>query len=83
VVAGRDRRDRVPELLEETDAGHHQLHLDHSNRVVEDPQDWPSLGGFTDDGGQVKAQPLEECEGVGMGRRTYNGILILRHRPTR
>jgi dihydrofolate reductase len=42
--------------------------------VVRDPQDWPSLGGFSDDGGQVQAALLEQCDAVLMGRHTYDGF---------
>ncbi len=42
--------------------------------VIQDPQDWPSLGSFSDDGGQVQAALLEQCDAVLMGRRTYDGF---------
>ena len=42
--------------------------------VVRDPQDWPSLGGFSDDGGRVQAALLEQCDAVLMGRHTYDGF---------
>jgi dihydrofolate reductase len=42
--------------------------------VVRDPQDWPSLGGFTDDGGQAQSALLEQCDAVLMGRHTYDGF---------
>ena len=42
--------------------------------VIRDPQDWPSLGGFTDDGGRLQSALLERCDAVLMGRRTYEGF---------
>ena len=42
--------------------------------VVADPQDWPSLGSSTDDGGRVQGALLERCDAVLMGRRTYDGF---------
>ncbi len=42
--------------------------------VIEDPQDWPSLGGFTDQGHQVQRELLERCDAVLMGRHTYDGF---------
>jgi dihydrofolate reductase len=42
--------------------------------VVQDPQTWPSLGGFTDDGGRLQSALLERCDAVLMGRRTYDGF---------
>jgi len=42
--------------------------------VVQDPQDWPSLGGFSDDGGQVQGALLDQCDAVLMGRHTYDGF---------
>jgi dihydrofolate reductase len=42
--------------------------------VIQNPQDWPSLGSFSDAGSQVQAQLLEQCDAVLMGRRTYDGF---------
>jgi dihydrofolate reductase len=42
--------------------------------VIQNPQDWPSLGSVTDDGGQVQGALLEQCDAVLMGRRTYDGF---------
>lgn len=42
--------------------------------VIQDPQDWPSLGSLTDDGEQVQSALLEQCDAVLMGRRTYDGF---------
>jgi dihydrofolate reductase len=39
--------------------------------VVQNPQDWPSVGGFSDEGNQVQTQLLERCDAVLMGRHTY------------
>jgi dihydrofolate reductase len=40
--------------------------------VIQNPQDWPSLGSFTDQGNQVQADLLEGCDAVIMGRHTYD-----------
>lgn len=42
--------------------------------VIQNPQDWPSLGGFSDEGNQVQAELLERCDAVLMGRRTYEAF---------
>jgi dihydrofolate reductase len=42
--------------------------------VIQNPQDWPSLGGFTDEGNQVQAQLLARCGAVVMGRQTYDSF---------
>jgi dihydrofolate reductase len=42
--------------------------------VIQDPQDWPSLGGFSDDGNRVQSELLEQCDALLMGRRTYDGF---------
>jgi dihydrofolate reductase len=42
--------------------------------VIENPQDWPSLGGFTDQGHQLQRELLEQCDAVLMGRHTYDGF---------
>jgi dihydrofolate reductase len=42
--------------------------------VIQDPQDWPSLGSLADDGGRVQSALLEQCDAVLMGRRTYDGF---------
>ena len=40
--------------------------------VIENPQDWPLLGGFSGAGTQLQLKLLEECDAVVMGRRTYD-----------
>jgi dihydrofolate reductase len=40
--------------------------------VIESPQDWPSTGGFSEDGNAVQAELLKACDAVLMGRRTYH-----------
>ncbi len=40
--------------------------------VISDPQDWPSLGSLSDDGGRLQGALLEQCDAVLMGRRTYD-----------
>ena len=42
--------------------------------VIQDPQDWPSLGSFSDQGNQVQFELLERCDAVLMGRHTYDGF---------
>jgi dihydrofolate reductase len=42
--------------------------------VIQNPQDWPSLGGFTGEGNQVQAELLERCDALLMGRRTYDAF---------
>lgn len=42
--------------------------------VVQNPQDWPSLGSFSDEGNQIQTQLLERCDAVLMGRHTYEGF---------
>jgi dihydrofolate reductase len=42
--------------------------------VIQNPQDWPSLGSFSGEGNQVQAELLERCDAVLMGRRTYDGF---------
>lgn len=44
--------------------------------VIQSPQDWPSMGGFSDDGNQVQTELLERCDAVLMGRHTP-----MRHSP--
>ena len=42
--------------------------------VIEDPQDWPSLGSFNDAGAEIQTKLLERCDAVLMGRHTYDGF---------
>jgi dihydrofolate reductase len=42
--------------------------------VIENPQNWPSLGSFTDSGNQVQTDLLFSCSAVLMGRHTYDGF---------
>jgi dihydrofolate reductase len=42
--------------------------------VIQNPQDWPSRGGFSDDGGRVQSELLERCDALLMGRHTYDGF---------
>ncbi|HEX4018399.1 MAG TPA: dihydrofolate reductase family protein [Frankiaceae bacterium] len=42
--------------------------------VIENPQNWPSLGSFAEDGGQLQIELLQACDGVVMGRHTYDGF---------
>ena len=40
--------------------------------VIQNPQDWPSMGGFSDAGNQVQIELLNQCDAVLMGRHTYD-----------
>lgn len=42
--------------------------------VIENPQNWPSLGGATGEGSRVQAQLLDGCAGIVMGRHTYESF---------
>jgi dihydrofolate reductase len=39
--------------------------------VIRNPQDWPSMGGFTGAGTRVQTELLEGCDDVLLGRFTY------------
>jgi dihydrofolate reductase len=40
--------------------------------VIQNPQDWPSMGGFGDAGNKVQFELLQRCDAVLMGRHTYD-----------
>ncbi|MQA95412.1 MAG: dihydrofolate reductase [Streptosporangiales bacterium] len=40
--------------------------------VIQNPQNWPSMGGFGDAGNRVQTELLERCDAVLMGRHTYD-----------
>ena len=42
--------------------------------VIQNPQDWPSLGGFSNAGSDVQTDLLASCDAVLMGRHTYDGF---------
>jgi dihydrofolate reductase len=42
--------------------------------VIENPQDWPSLGSSGDAGTTIQTDLLASCDAVLMGRRTYEGF---------
>ena len=42
--------------------------------VIQDPQDWPSMGGFSDAGNQVQKKLLDACDAVLLGRLTYESF---------
>jgi dihydrofolate reductase len=42
--------------------------------VIENPQDWPSLGSVDDAGTRIQTDLLMSCDAVLMGRRTYDGF---------
>jgi dihydrofolate reductase len=39
--------------------------------VIQDPQNWPATGGFTETGNRMQQERLEACDAVVMGRHTY------------
>lgn len=39
--------------------------------VIQNPQNWPYLGSFNDEGNRVQSELLEQCDAVLMGRHTY------------
>lgn len=42
--------------------------------VIQNPQNWPSLGSSSGAGNQAQAELLERCDAVLMGRHTYDGF---------
>ena len=42
--------------------------------VIENPQNWPSLGSFSDEGTKIQTELLAACDAVLMGRRTYDAF---------
>jgi dihydrofolate reductase len=42
--------------------------------VIQDPQDWPELGSFSDTGTAIQTDLLLGCDAVLMGRHTYQGF---------
>src|SRR4051812_40584150 len=42
--------------------------------IIENPQDWPSLGSQDDTGATIQAELLFACDAMLMGRRTYEGF---------
>jgi dihydrofolate reductase len=42
--------------------------------VIQDPQDWPSMGGFSDSGSNVQIGLLNSCDAVLFGRLTYEAF---------
>lgn len=43
--------------------------------IIENPQDWPSLGSFSESGNRIQTELLLASDAVLMGRRTYDGFL--------
>jgi dihydrofolate reductase len=43
--------------------------------VIQDPQDWPELGSFSDTGYAIQTELLLGCDAVLMGRHTYDGFV--------
>lgn len=39
--------------------------------VIQNPQDWPSTGGFSDQGTQIQTELMRRCDAILMGRHTY------------
>lgn len=42
--------------------------------VIENPQDWPSLGSVDNTGAAIQSELLFACDAILMGRRTYEGF---------
>ena len=45
--------------------------------VIQDPQDWPSLGSFSERGDQIQTDLLVGCDAQIMGRKTYEGFAMV------
>jgi dihydrofolate reductase len=43
--------------------------------VIQDPQDWPELGSFSETGFAIQTELLLGCDAVLMGRHTYDGFV--------
>ncbi|HEY1572640.1 MAG TPA: dihydrofolate reductase family protein [Pseudonocardiaceae bacterium] len=43
--------------------------------VIQDPQDWPTLGSFSAEGFAIQNELLQSCDAVIMGRHTYDGFV--------
>lgn len=42
--------------------------------VIQNPQDWPVMGGFSDQGSQIQAELLNDCDAILLGRYTYDSF---------
>jgi dihydrofolate reductase len=42
--------------------------------VIQNPQDWPALSSFTDDGPMIQSDLLRSCDAVLIGRHTYEAF---------
>jgi dihydrofolate reductase len=42
--------------------------------VIQNPQDWPSVGGFTGQGTEIQNELMGHCDTVLMGRHTYEAF---------
>jgi dihydrofolate reductase len=51
--------------------------------VIQNPQDWPSLGASGEDGNAIQTELLLACDAVLMGRHTYDGFAAVCGRPAR
>jgi dihydrofolate reductase len=45
--------------------------------VIQDPQDWPSLGSFSEPGDQIQTDLLLRCDAQIMGRKTYESFAMV------
>lgn len=45
--------------------------------VIQDPQDWPSLGSFSEQGDRIQTDLLLSCDTQIMGRTTYEGFAMV------
>jgi dihydrofolate reductase len=65
-VPTRERQEPVRNLINST-----YITLD---GVIRNPHLWPSVGGFTDDGGRLQTERLARCDAVLMGRLAYDSF---------
>lgn len=42
--------------------------------VIEHPETWPDMGGFSGEGNKVQKELLDRCDAILMGRRTYDSF---------
>ena len=42
--------------------------------VIQNPQNWPSVGGFTGQGTQIQTELMAKCDAILMGRHTYESF---------
>jgi dihydrofolate reductase len=42
--------------------------------IIQNPQDWPTLGSFSEEGSRLQYELLAQCDAVLMGRHTYDSF---------